>query len=101
MAPKTIIRYVDQEKQDKIHLSLWSFPKVTTDEQISLLTVAQIFRKNTAELFRLPKFKDFFTGRQYCTGWISQSRDISQKRRLTGLLSRHSDRCQSSASPGL
>ena len=58
------------------------------DEQISLLTVlAQIFRKDTAELFRLPKFKDFFTRRQYCTGWISQSRDISQKRRLAGLLS--------------
>ena len=98
MAPKTI-RYVDQEKQDKNTFKSMEFSE--GDEQISLSTVAQIFRKDTAELFRLPKFKDFFTGRQYCTGWISQSRDISQKRRLAGLLSRHSDRCQSIASPGL
>ena len=98
MAPKTI-RCVDQEKQDKNTYKSMEFSE--GDEQLCLLTVAQIFRKDTAELFRLPKFKDFFTGRQYCTGWISQSRDISQMRRLAGLLSRHSDRCQSSASPGL
>ena len=67
-----------------------------------LLTVAQIFRKDTAELFRLPKFKDFFTGRQYIAPAGLASHVISaKKRRLAGLLSRHSDSCQSSASPGL